>query len=68
MMKAFNQTVRYIEENLTEETDEKKIVYLSGYSFNTAFKKFHNVSPSKVKNGAGFKVFSPVYCIMKCNT
>ena len=113
MMKAFNQTVRYIEENLTEEINEKKVAYLSGYSyalfsrifsimtgytlseyirlrkltlaaedlrkgkekvieialkygyespdsFNTAFKKFHNISPSKVKNGAGFKVFSPL--------
>ena len=112
-MKAFNQTVRYIEENLTEEINEKKVAYLSGYSyalfsrifsimtgytlseyirlrkltlaaedlrkgkekvieialkygyespdsFNIAFKKFHNISPSKVKAGAGFKIFSPL--------
>ena len=33
IIKAFNQTIGYIEENLTEKLDEKIIQQLSGYSF-----------------------------------
>lgn len=34
--------------------------YESPDSFAAAFKKFHGVSPSEVRNGKSFKVFSPV--------
>jgi len=34
--------------------------YESPDSFAAAFKKFHGVSPSEVRNGKSFKLFSPV--------
>ena len=113
MIHAFNQTIEYIESVLDDEIDEKKIAYLSGYSypmfsrifsilssyslseyirlrkltkaaidlrettekvidiaikygyessdaFALAFKRFHHYTPSEVRNGAVFKVFSSI--------
>ena len=33
MIKAFNETMKYIEETLTDRIDERKIALLSGYSY-----------------------------------
>ena len=49
-----------------KETDEKviDIAYRYGYetpeSFAKAFSRFHNASPSQVRNGAAFSVFLPL--------
>ena len=32
MIKAFNETMKYIEDTLTDRIDERKIALLSGYS------------------------------------
>lgn len=113
MIHDFNQTINYIESVLDVEIDEKKIAFLSGYSypmfsrmfsilasyplseyirlrrltkaaidlretnekvidiaikygyessdsFALAFKKFHRYTPSEIRNGSIFKVFSSI--------
>ncbi len=110
----FNKTLEYLEKCLDGSVDEKKILFISGYSyplfsrvfsiisgitlsdylrcrkltkaaidiansddriidiatkygydshnsFTIAFKKFHNVTPSEVRKGYKYKIFSPVH-------
>ena len=40
MIKAFNETMKYIEETLTDRIDERKIALLSGYSYSLFSRMF----------------------------
>ena len=118
MMHQFNQTLDYLEQQLTGEVDMKRFQQLSGYSyplfsrifsimadmtlaeylrnrslseavtdlrgstekvidialkygyesadaFSAAFKKFHGVTPSEVRNGKPYRVFSKLQLSLK---
>ena len=118
MMHQFNQTMNYLEQQLTEEVDMKKFQQLSGYSyplfsrlfsiladmtlaeylrnrrlseavmdlressekvidiamkygydsadaFSAAFKKFHDATPSEVRNGKPYRVFPKLQLSLK---
>ena len=118
MMHQFNQTMDYLEQQLTEEVDMKKFQQLSGYSyplfsrlfsiladmtlaeylrnrrlseavmdlressekvidiamkygydsadaFSAAFKKFHDATPSEVRNGKPYRVFPKLQLSLK---
>ena len=118
MMHQFNQTLDYLEQQLTGEVDMKRFQQLSGYSyplfsrifsimadmtlaeylrnrrlseavtdlrgstekvidialkygyesadaFSSAFKKFHGVTPSEVRNGKPYRVFSKLQLSLK---
>ena len=113
MIKAFNETIRYIESELDGEIDEGRVAVLSSYSyamfsrlfsiltnmtlseyirlrkltkaameinetdtkiidiamkygyespdsFTNAFKSFHHVTPTEVRNGEAYRVVSPI--------
>lgn len=113
MIKAFNETIRYIESELDGEIDESRVAVLSSYSyamfsrlfsiltnmtlseyirlrkltkaameinetnekiidiamkygyespdsFTNAFKSFHHVTPTEVRNGEAYRVVSPI--------
>lgn len=113
MIKAFNETIRYIESELDGEIDERRVAVLSSYSyamfsrlfsvltnmtlseyirlrkltkaaveinetgakiidiamkygyespdsFTNAFKSFHHVTPTEVRNGEAYRVVSPI--------
>jgi len=113
MIKAFNETIRYIESELDGEIDESRVAVLSSYSyamfsrlfsiltnmtlseyirlrkltkaameinetgakiidiamrygyespdsFTNAFKSFHRVTPTEVRNGEAYRVVSPI--------
>lgn len=113
MIKAFNETIRYIESELDGEIDESRVAVLSSYSyamfsrlfsiltnmtlseyirlrkltkaameinetgakiidiamrygyespdsFTNAFKSFHRVTPTEVRNGEAYRIVSPI--------
>ena len=47
IMKSFNSAIDYIEDNLTEELDEKEITRITGYSFPMFSRIFSIVSDRK---------------------